>query len=295
MSSVPVPTEKLRNQPHAIVDELELAHGAARSFRTVWLRCGRCPERCVFCDLPSYGEAEPLGPERARAQLETALPPGQALPWGLKLYNGSSFFEPRSIEPAAQELLLERAARCERIVVESRPEFGAQALAAARRWPDRLEVALGLEVADDGWLHRLGKRTTAGAYFATAAELSRAGIAVRAFVLLGLPGLDPAAALELCLQTLEACAERGIGSVSILPTAATTQALRRAQARGDFAPPAMTSVFAAARRALDLGLLTRIDLSFHFAPLGCDRCRAVCQALNQSGALPELSCPCVEF
>jgi radical SAM enzyme (TIGR01210 family) len=285
-------SEPAPSAPLAIFDELELAAGATRRFRTVMLRGGRCPEHCVFCNLPSLGEATALSAPRARVQIEAALPAEGAPPWGIKLYNGSSFFEPRSIEPAAQKLLLERAAACERIVVESRPEFAAAARSAADRWPGKLEVALGLEVADDAWVIGLGKRTTASAYFAAARELREAGVQVRAFVLLGLPGLTEAAALQLCIRTLEACAARAIKSVSILPTAATTPALQRAHSNGRFQVPGMRALFAAARRAQALGLATRIDLTFQRPLPGCDVCRAACDQLNAAGVLPEPSCRC---
>lgn len=279
--------------PLGFADELEWADAAPRRFRTLLLRNGRCPYGCVFCALPSRGLDRPLPRPAALQQLAAVLAAAPADLWGLKLYNGSSFFESSSLLPAARRALLVGALwRCRRVVVESRPEFAAAAERAARRFGDRLELALGLEVADDRWLARLGKRTTAGAYFALADRVAAAGALVRAFVLLGMPHASAGESLDLCLRTLERCAAEGIGSVTILPTAATTPAMRRWAARGRFRPPTMRALWSAARFAIDRGLTTRIDLSFHDPPLGCSTCRAACAELNASGRLWQPDCTC---
>jgi radical SAM enzyme (TIGR01210 family) len=114
---------------------------------------------CTNCSFPSFfGVGEPVSEESYLTQLEDALtriPVDASGPIQIDLFVSGSLFNPEEVPEAAQTKLIERTAGVpgeHRILVETRPEYATNdRLARARTAAGevRLEVAIGLESADD--------------------------------------------------------------------------------------------------------------------------------------------------
>ena len=156
---------------------------------------------CTNCSFPrAFGLGRPVSADDYSAQLEAALariPAGDRGPVEVDLYVSGSFFNPDEVPHEAQRRLLERAARVDRvarITVESRPEYidantVEGALVAVQPSPGvegpQVEVAIGLESADDQILTRRIRKGFRYRQFETAARrLARSGAALGVYLLL---------------------------------------------------------------------------------------------------------------
>ena len=89
----------------------------------------------------------------------------------------------------------------ERVVVESHPALVGSAVWAFRdRIPGRLEVAMGLETAHPEVLPRLNKRMSLDLFRRAAEALAEEAVALRVFVLAGLPWVPAAEARAWTLR-----------------------------------------------------------------------------------------------
>ncbi len=285
--------------PAAIAREIEIFPGGTpQVIGTAYLRNGACPLACVYCALyrqASPGAADGVGIARqirsARARLGDVA--------GLKLYNGSSLFEPRSIRQTAGDLaaIAAEVADLELVVVESRSEQAGRASAFRSLLRGGLEVAIGLEVADDSLLRRLGKPTSIERFRKAARELARSGISLRAFVLVQPPFVAPARAFDLALETFRLARDAGARVVSLLPVVSEHEPMERLRAAGDFSEIELGAYFdVVAACAAEGGAVVLAELGSLPRLPGCDSCReeraAALARLNATGALSPVSCRC---
>lgn len=274
-----VPVDPLR--PAGTWDEAEVAApGVAVASRVVLLTGAECPYTCAMCDLWRHTLDGPTPPGALVAQLRSALalPPGEHGPprW-VKLYNASNFTDPRAVPPEDLPTLASLVERFERVVVETHPRLVNDSLS---RFADtiggRLEVAMGLETADPDRLRRLGKGMTPDDFAAAAARLLAAGIDVRAFVLVGLPGCDDREALDLAVDAARFASGCGARHVSLVPLRPGNGHLDRLAAEGRFHPVAAATAEGALEGALARvpGGIVTLDLWDWPRHRGqCDRCR----------------------
>jgi radical SAM enzyme (TIGR01210 family) len=286
--------------PIAIARETEIfPGGASKAIGTAFLRNGACPLACVYCALyrqASPGAASGAGIARqirsARARLGEVA--------GLKLYNGSSLFEPRSIRQTAGDLaaIAAEVGDLELVVVESRSEQAGRAPAFRSLLRGGLEVAIGLEVADDALLRRLGKPTSIERFRNAARELARGGISLRAFVLVQPPFVSRGRALDLALETFRVARDAGARVVSLLPVVSEHEPMERLRASGDFAEIELGAYFdVVAACAAEGGPIVLAELGSLARLPGCAsgrEARVVALArLNATGALSPVSCACL--
>jgi radical SAM enzyme (TIGR01210 family) len=226
----------------AFVEEEPDGAGAVVRVATVLLTNRECPWRCVFCDLWRNTLDASVPPGAIEAQIRGAL---EALPpsrW-IKLYNAGSFFDPRAIPPGDYAAIAARLAGFERVIVESHPALvGPEAFRLQNLLGGKLEVAMGLETADDAVLERMNKGMTLADYTRAAESLWRAGIDLRAFVLVQPPFVPPAKAVEQALRSLDFAQERGAKVVSFVPTRGGNGAMEDLAAQAEFAPPTLETV-----------------------------------------------------
>jgi archaeosine synthase beta-subunit len=206
--------------------------GSAREIATVFLRNGECPLACVYCALYRQASDRPATGREIAGQIREVRVrwPGVA---GLKLYNASSFFEPRSIDQSQESFraIAEALSSLDLVVVEARSENAGQAIRLSRLVSARLEVAIGLETADDSLLRLLNKPTSLIRFRSAAANLSAHDISLRAFVLVGPPFVGAADARQSAVETFEEARRAGARVVSLLPVVSEhepMEALRRA-------------------------------------------------------------------
>lgn len=238
------------------------ADGRVRDVATVFLTNHECPWRCVMCDLWRYTTEAVTPPGDVAAQLAAALDELRAagdghvgdgaLPYALKLYNAGSFFDRRAIPLADHEPIARLVAPVGHLVVECHPALVNEDLdrfLAARETargaadpPPSLEVAMGLECADDGVLARLAKGMTRADFAAASAALVRRGVAARAFVLIAPPFVAPARWVDATRTAVRFAVECGVTVVSLVPTRAGNGALDELARRGEFREPSLGEI-----------------------------------------------------
>src|SRR5207245_8022705 len=122
---------------------------------TVFINNRECPYRCVFCGLwrDMLDETPVEGMVARQVERAIAEHPGCD---AVKLYNAGSFFDERAIPPADREKIAQLCRHIRWVIVESRPELiDDRAVRFAEQLDGRLEIAIGVEVADDeivAWL-----------------------------------------------------------------------------------------------------------------------------------------------
>ncbi len=240
-------------RPYASFVEQEVSEsGEAVAVATVFLTDRECPWRCLMCDLwrNTVTQTVPKGAIPAQIRRSLArLPPARHV----KLYNAGSFFDSRAIPREDYETIAELVGPFERVIVESHPALvGKTCLAFRNVLAGSLEVALGLETVHPEVLPRLNKRMTLDQFQRAAAFLRGHGIALRAFVLVGLPFVGEEEGLFWTCRSVEFAFDCGATAVSIIPTRSGNGALEALQERGEFSPPTLGNLEAAA--AFGLGL-----------------------------------------
>lgn len=228
---------------------------------TVFLAGAECPFTCVFCDLWQHTLDGPTPPGALPAQLDAAheqiARAGGASTGGvraIKLYNASNFLDDRAVPPEDDAAIAERSAAFPRVVVECHPRL-VLSPRGDRRWRafagalagrgSRLEVAMGLETIHPRAQPRLGKSMELGDFERAAARLTGAGVAVRAFVLVGAPFVPADEAAEWAVASARWAFERGVTFVALIPVRGGNGALERLAAAGDFRRPAAGDLEAA--------------------------------------------------
>jgi len=235
------------------------ADGPEIAALTILLAGAECPFTCVFCDLWRETLDGPTPPGALPAQLRAALAEESPLPCpaAAKLYNASNFFEPQAVPEEDDAELAALLAPFARVTVECHPRLvGRRCLAFAERLAGhggRLEVAMGLETVHPEALPRLNKGMTLADFDRAAAALAGAGIAMRAFVLVGAPFVAPEEAVEWAVRSTEHAFAQGAERVSLIPVRGGNGALEKVQVEGDFEPPNLERLEAAFERCLALG------------------------------------------
>jgi len=220
---------------------------------TVFLTNRECPWRCVMCDLwrNTLGKTVALGaiPEQIKHAL-SALPPARQI----KLYNSGSFFDHQAIPPGDYEAIAARLQDFERVIVESHPALvGDDCLCFRDMLPGKLEVAMGLETAHPTILARLNKGMTLNSFAAAAETLRRNDIALRVFILVQPPFMPEADALPWAARSLDFAFDCGATAAVLIPTRAGNGAMEALAQAGDFSPPRLTALEAAATYGIRLG------------------------------------------
>lgn len=257
------------------------------------MRNGACPLACAYCGLYRSADDRPAtGPEIARQvrRVRESFPQAR----GLKLYNASSLFEPASIAQRELHHLAPELAGLELVVVEARSENALGALAFSDRPDVPLEVAIGLDVADDGLLRRLNKPTSVAAFRAAAARLREAGIHLRVFVLIQPPFVGEGEAVALSCRTFEAARAAGARVVSLLPVIASHRPLDRLADAGFYAPPSLETVYDVAARCAGGDVIVRVELESLGLLDACAECsverREALAILDRGERLPGVTC-----
>jgi archaeosine synthase beta-subunit len=241
------------SRPVGVFLEEELAEtGMVEPVLTVLIANRECPWRCLMCDLwRQTTEASP--PARAvAAQVRDAL---AAFPRvrRAKLYNAGSFFDPRAIPREDLPLIAGTVRDLDRVTVECHPALVGD---ACRRFAEELdgslEVAMGLETVHAGALDLLNKRMTAADFRRAADRLASWDVAIRAFVLLGAPGIPPDESAAWTARSVEFAFESGAAAVTIIPTRTGNGALDELERRGEFTPPTLAQLEEALAHAIEL-------------------------------------------
>jgi radical SAM enzyme (TIGR01210 family) len=246
------PLDPMRAYGAIVEEEPDGAGGLAR-VATVFLTNRECPWRCVFCDLWKNTLDETVPPGAIETQIRGALldlPPAR---W-IKLYNAGSFFDPHAVPPGDLPGIAALLAPFERVIVESHPAFVSEsALLFRDRIAGKLEVAMGLEVANASMLARMNKGMTLADFVHAAEFLRRENVDVRAFVLVQPPFVRPEEAVARSQRSLDFAQECGAQVCTLIPTRSGNGALETLASMGEFSPPSLATL----ESTFDLGLKRR--------------------------------------
>lgn len=240
-------------RPFAFLVEEE--HSATREVvpvATVFLTNRECPWRCVMCDLWRNTLTEKLPTGAIPRQIDYALaqlPPARQI----KLYNSGSFFDPGAIPIEDYRSIAERANVFERTIVESHPSLINQNCFNFRDMlSNQLEVAMGLETAHPEILKRLNKRIDLEQFAAASQRLRSNGIDLRVFILVQPPFMKPHEALYWAERSLDFAFDCGATAATLIPTRGGNGAMEALTQLGEFSPPSLQTVEAAASYGLSL-------------------------------------------
>jgi radical SAM enzyme (TIGR01210 family) len=206
-----------------------------------------------MCDLWRNTLADETPPGAIPAQIDYAL---NRLPAAreIKLYNSGSFFDRKAVPPRDHAAIAERVSGFERVIVECHPALvGDDCLRFRDRLQGRLEVAMGLETVHPQVLARLNKRMTRDQFGAAAAYLRGNDIGLRVFILVKPPFIGESEALEWAARSLDFAMECGATVATVIPTRGGNGAMESLANQGDFAPPSLVLLEAAAAYGIGLG------------------------------------------
>jgi radical SAM enzyme (TIGR01210 family) len=244
--------------PHGIFLENErLASGVVVDSGVVLLTNKECPWRCLMCDLWKGTTKEKVPAGAIRHQVSLACRNWEAMgvaPSQVKLYNSGSFFDPSAIPREDYAGIAAELGFAANVVVESHPRLiGEEAARLRDLLAGSLEVAMGLETANEKALALLNKGFDLAQFDLASSRLRREGISMRAFLLVNPPFLPPGEALDWVAKSADYAFSCGAKAVSLIPTRAGNGAMERLLESGEFVPPTLADLEEAQSRAIALG------------------------------------------
>lgn len=244
--------------PHGVFLERERqASGEVVDSGVVLLTNRECPWKCVMCDLWKDTTQETVPAGAIPQQIDTAVKQWSAsgvVPAQVKLYNSGSFFDPGAIPPGDYAAIAAQVAFARHVVVESHPLLiGDRTKELRDQLSGTLEVAMGLETAQPEVLVKLNKKFDLAQFARSAEWLAKAGIALRAFVLVNPPFHPVGTGVEWAVKSAAFAFDCGATAVTLIATRPGNGALDRLQAAGEFTPPTLAMLEAAQSGALALG------------------------------------------
>ena len=285
------------------------------------LRTGGCTNCGFWHHLTTGGE--PVAAEDLVTQLQVALEQHRdqlSKVIELDLFCSGSLLADQEVPPAARVGLLSLCASLpalRRVVVESRPEYISAAaveplVSALGPSGARLEVAIGLETADDELRReRIRKGFTLAQFEQAAGVLAGLDVALGVYLLLKPMGTGEEEAVRDVLASgryLAALARRRCLDlrVALEPTFVPEGTpLHRELVAGRYRPPSLWSVVLVTRALAGMGLRVHVGLSSEglpgdSVPAGCPECTdrlrgglAVFNQTQRAEAL-ELTCACMD-
>ncbi|MEO1368323.1 MAG: radical SAM protein [Acidobacteriota bacterium] len=246
-------------RPIAAPTELERnPEGALERNLTIFLAGRECPFTCIFCDLWRHTTDAPTPAGAIPAQIRAAL--GETDDRGevdaVKLYNASNFFDPKSVPAADDDEILDLVEGFGRVVVECHAKLvGSRCARYAERLGargSRLEVAVGFETVHPEALAALNKRVTVADLRAASGRLRAMGADLRAFVLVGVPGIPEDDESTWVVRSVEEALDCGARLVSLIPMRGGESEMARLEREGLWRRPDLDRIEAAFEAASTL-------------------------------------------
>jgi radical SAM enzyme (TIGR01210 family) len=230
--------------PEAIWKEEDLLDNERVSAMVLILRTSGCwwskRKGCLMCGYNSASDSS-IGPSDLLAQLKAACGryDGERF---VKIYTSGSFLDRNEIPLDVRTAIMEAFPSAKRILFESRPEFvTAEELSTLPN--DRIQVALGLESANDDILRKcIQKGFLVEDYVRAASLLKEREIPVRTYLLLKPPFLTERQAMQDTIKSIEFAAPYS-ESISINPINVQKDTMvEKLWRRGDYRPPWLFSL-----------------------------------------------------
>lgn len=222
------------------VEEEPVAPGEPVPVATIFLTNRECAYRCTMCDLWKNTLDAPTSPGAIPEQIRFAL---ERLPAArhVKLYSAGSFFD-RAAVPAEDHAAVAALVRgFDRVVVECHPALVKDAVLRFRdllAGPE-LEVAVGLETANEQALEKINKGMMVEDFGRAALFLHAHDVRVRSFLLVGVPFLARDEQARWLAESVKISFERGCETVSLIPVRLGNGTLEELHTSGQFDPPSL--------------------------------------------------------
>lgn len=206
------------NDAYAVIDEKEpTGDGTVVDVTTIFLTASECPIGCSMCDLWQNTLTTPTPAGAIVTQITKAIKDRQRGDW-IKLYNSGNFFDPQSIPPDDYAAIADQCKPYSRVIVENHPKFGERRMHTFRDLIDaQLEIAVGLETVQPRWLDRLNKQMSRDDFDKYAGRLFKAGIDLRVFLIVGVPGVSSAEAIKWARLSVRHACHVGARHISLIP------------------------------------------------------------------------------
>jgi radical SAM enzyme (TIGR01210 family) len=237
-------SEDRAQTPEALWKEEDLLDGERVRAMVLILRTSGCwwskKKGCLMCGFNSASDSS-IGLSDLLAQLKVAIDRYGDEKF-VKIYTSGSFLDRNEVPLEARQAILEAFPSAKRILFESRPEFvTAEELGTLPN--ERVQVALGLESANDEVLRRcVQKGFLVEDYVRAASLLREKGIPVRTYLLLKPPFLTEKQAMIDTIKSIEFAAPYS-ESISINPINVQKDTMvERLWRRGDYRPPWLFSL-----------------------------------------------------
>jgi radical SAM enzyme (TIGR01210 family) len=289
------------SKPNILLEEELGPNGDLLQTGIIFLMNRECPWTCVMCDLWQHTSVTPMPPGHARTQLKSAInqmelateQPFQQI----KIYNSGSFFDTKAIYTSDYGMIAESLSGYDRIIVENHPKLLGQHVSAFNGMlKPQLEIAMGLEVANDAVLDKLNKRFSLDDYKHACDFFHAQTIDHRTFIMVQPPFTHQAETLDQCQKSVQFAFDHQASCVSLIPSRATTGAMHALIKQGDFIQPSIRTLESCFTNALRLNRgRVFVDLWDLEIFSECDACfplrRARLVQMNRSQTtLPAIHC-----
>jgi hypothetical protein len=207
------------NEPAAVWSGRDHQNGGVSDtltiiFRTAGCRWGKIGG-CTMCGFVYDRATTPPTTADLEAQYEKALSKADRLDnFILKIFTSGSFLDEREISEEARIKLLHEMAedpRISKVIIETRPEFVTKDVlekCVSSLGDKPFEIAIGLETSSDNIRVRsINKGFTFASFEKAALTAEKAGVSVKAYLLLKPPFLSEREALEDILKTIDDIAD----------------------------------------------------------------------------------------
>jgi len=221
----------------------------------------------------------------------------------VKIYTSGSFFDPIEVpEPARLHILdvLKNKNHIEKLVVESRPEYILPEMIEDCASNIPIEVAIGLETANDLIRkHAINKGFTFADFKIASEIVHRCGGRVKAYLLLKPPFLSERAAVSDVIKSADIASKYAdILSLNLCNVQRGTD-VERMWRLGEYRPPWLWSAVEVLKNITHTVICDPVAAGARRGPHNCGDCDLVvaeairAHALSQdSGVFEELSCKC---
>lgn len=236
--------------------------GRAIRSLTVILRTAGCSwRRCTMCGYWQEGAA--VTPADVLTQLAEALRKSPREEFILKIFTSGSFFDEREIPPetrAAIAAMLNGQPALKKLIVETRPEFVTREKLRELQVTEQLELAIGLETANDAIRSRYIRKGFSFDDYRAAARMARAcGATVKTYLLLKPPFLSEQDAINDVITSAELTAPYSSAISLNLCTIQKHTPLEALWRHGYYRPPWLWSAVAAIRAITSRGITVLSD------------------------------------
>ncbi len=201
----------------------------------------------------------------------------------IKIFTSGSFFDTMEISPKTREEIFRRLGGVKFVVVESRPEYISENVFENLDYDFQLQVAIGLETADDEIrLKSINKGFKFTDYRRAVRILKRENVGVKTYLLLKPPGLTERESIDDAVKSMEKI-KKLTDIISLNPcNVQSGTVVERLWRSGLYRPPWLWSVVDVLKKGYEMGVDIISDPVGAGSPRGPHNCRKCSKDVAES-------------